>query len=167
MSEREIPGPARGILLGGGALVAAVITLAALAARQDVGRVTDAQVTRGDTPVEVADVRFQDREDGSVAVRDARTGRVVHRLPPGEGNFERGALRALVRIRKVHDIEEPGTFRLTGWRDGRLTLTDPATGTVLDLNAFGPTNVGAFARILDAARSSGDSESAAAVPTGN
>jgi putative photosynthetic complex assembly protein len=167
VSDREVPGPSPRVILGGGALVAAVIALAALASRQDVGRVTDAETTLGGTPVEVAEVRFEDREDGSVAVQDARTDRVVHRLPPGEGNFERGALRALVRIRKVHGIEEPGTFRLTAWRDGRLTLTDPATGTVLDLNAFGPTNVGAFARILEATRPPGDGEPAAAVPTGS
>ncbi len=33
-------------------------------------------------------------------------------------------------------------FRLTRWSDGRLSLDDPATDRHVDLEAFGPTNVG-------------------------
>ena len=37
---------------------------------------------------------------------------------------------------------------LIGRADGRLTLADPATGARIDLEAFGPTNAGVFARLL-------------------
>ena len=39
-------------------------------------------------------------------------------------------------------------FRLALHTDGTLTLEDPATARTLELEAFGSTNSGAFARLL-------------------
>jgi hypothetical protein len=41
---------------------------------------------------------------------------------------------------------------LIGRADGRLTLRDPSTGRIVDLESFGPTNAGEFAHLLAAAR---------------
>ena len=37
------------------------------------------------------------------------------------------------------------------WTRGYVSLEDPATDTVVELTAFGPDNVRAFARLLPAA----------------
>jgi hypothetical protein len=39
---------------------------------------------------------------------------------------------------------------LVGRVDGRLTLSDPQTGRVVDLESFGTSNSGVFARLLAA-----------------
>jgi putative photosynthetic complex assembly protein len=53
-----------------------------------------------------------------------------------------------VRERKLNELGLAGEFRLAAWPDGRLTLTDPSTGRMLGLDAFGSTNREAFARLL-------------------
>lgn len=94
------------------------------------------------------DLLFTDRADGGVIVTDARSGQAIGELAPGEDGFIRGALRGLVRERRIGGIGQEAPFRLTGWSDGRLTLEDPATRTRLDLAAYGTTNAEAFARFL-------------------
>jgi hypothetical protein len=39
-------------------------------------------------------------------------------------------------------------FQLALHTDGRLTLVDPAINRTIELEAFGPANSGAFARLL-------------------
>ena len=92
-------------------------------------------------------LRFEDRPDGSVAVIDHANGRELQTLQ-GEQGFLRGALRALARERRLHALGPQAPFELTARADGRLTLSDTATGARLDLEAFGPTNAGVFARLL-------------------
>ena len=94
------------------------------------------------------DLVFADRADGGVTVSDARDGALVGILAPGEDGFVRGAMRGLVRERRIGGLGAETPFRVTGWSDGRLTLEDPATGTRLDLAAYGQTNAEAFARFL-------------------
>jgi putative photosynthetic complex assembly protein len=92
-------------------------------------------------------LRFEDRADGSVAIIDALSGRELERFD-GEGGFLRGALRALARERRMREIGPEAAFELIGRADGRLTLSDPATGERVDLESFGPTNAAVFARLL-------------------
>jgi putative photosynthetic complex assembly protein len=94
------------------------------------------------------DLRFLDRDDGGVAVYSAPDGRLVHVLPHGTNGFARGVLRGLARDRRRSDIGSEQAFRLVRFADGRLSLDDPATGRRIDLDAFGPTNVAVFARLL-------------------
>ena len=75
--------------------------------------------------------------------------RTVTVLAPGSNGFIRGVLRGLVRERKRRGIGAETPFRLSYLTDGRLLLADPATGRVIDLGAFGPTNTAAFARLLE------------------
>ena len=110
-------------------------------------------IGRADMPTSDAtsqrELRFEDRSDGGVSVIDATTGRVSQVLAPGQDGFVRATMRTLARERKRRDIGPEVPFVLRTHADGRLTLEDPALGRRIDLEAFGPTNAGAFARLLD------------------
>ena len=100
----------------------------------------------------VASVRlgFADIDDGSVSIYDWDSGAELQTLGPGEGSFIRGVLRSLVRERRSRGLLIDDPFRLTRYEDGSLLLADPLTGREIALQAFGPTNLGAFAVLLDA-----------------
>jgi putative photosynthetic complex assembly protein len=134
----------RGPLIGVAALLAFTVAAAGAA------RLWGGPEPVPDVPAAMArDLRFEDRDDGAVTVRDGG-GAMVAVLPPGTNGFIRGALRGLARERRREEASMSAPFRLTDWTDGRLTLEDPATGRTLDLRAFGVTNAGAFARLLTA-----------------
>jgi putative photosynthetic complex assembly protein len=99
--------------------------------------------------VAVRSLRFEDRRDGSVAVLDARNGQQIESIQ-GEAGFLRGALRAMARERRKQGLGSEPAFELIARADGRLTLSDPATAERVDLESFGPTNAGAFRRLLTA-----------------
>lgn len=96
------------------------------------------------------DLRFDDLPDGNIGVFDADTGATLETITPGTNNFMRGILRALVRERRKAGLGSSIPFHLTSRSDGHLLLSDPATGTVLDLGSFGTDNIGVFARLLPA-----------------
>lgn len=100
-------------------------------------------------PVLTRSLRFEDRNDGSVAIIDAPSGQEVQRVE-GEAGFLRGALRAMARERRMRGIGPEAAFELIGRADGRMTLVDPATGQRIDLDSFGPTNAGSFVHLLTA-----------------
>jgi putative photosynthetic complex assembly protein len=99
-------------------------------------------------PVTSRSLRFEDGADGSVIVIDAATGTTAARLT-GEQGFLRVTLRTLSRERKRDGSGSEQPFELTLHADGRLTLIDPSTRKRVDLDSFGPTNAGVFARLLD------------------
>ena len=92
-------------------------------------------------------LRFEDRWDGAVVVREAEDGREVDVLT-GEQGFIRGTLRSFARARRGLGVGPAEPFRLAGWSSGRLTLDDLATGQRVELDAFGSENTAAFARLL-------------------
>ncbi len=111
-------------------------------------RVSGVQIREPDaTTVSSRLLRFQDGPQGSVEAVDAQSGRTVQQFH-GEQGFLRGALRALVRERRMRELGPMLPFELSARADGRLTLTDTATGARLDLESFGPTNAAVFARLL-------------------
>jgi putative photosynthetic complex assembly protein len=93
-------------------------------------------------------LRFEDRADGGIIVRDAEA-QVVRVIEPGADPFVRGALRALVRERRSLGIGPDTPFHLVARANGRLTLIDPSTQRRLDIESFGPAQSTAFARLLD------------------
>jgi len=101
-------------------------------------------------PVQVEELRFEDRLDGAVAVYAGDAARPSFMLPPESNHFLRAFLRALVRERRLQAAGDgPATpFRLSRWEDGRLLLEDPATGRIVDLRAYGETNAEVFAQFL-------------------
>jgi putative photosynthetic complex assembly protein len=133
----------RGMLLAAVAVVGGTLLLASLGHRAPVN-----PAVTGETPVATRDLRFADRDDGAVVVTDARSGAVIEVLPGGSEGFVRGAMRGLVRQRRIagHGPELP--FRLSTWHDGRLTLLDTANGNTMELHAFGRTNAEAFLKLL-------------------
>lgn len=92
---------------------------------------------------------FQDRPDGSIAVLDAASGKQIDAIV-GEAGFARGTLRGFARERRARGIGAQAPIQLIGRSDGRLTLLDPQTGRVVDLEAFGPANADVFGRMLRA-----------------
>ena len=147
----------RGVLLAAGALV--VFSIAAAAAGRLTGLGT-VELPPGVAVVERA-LRFEDDPLGGVRVIDERTGAAVRHIVPGEDGFVRGVLRGFARARRLHGVGTAPPMTLTRWADGRLTLGDPTTGHVVALEAFGPDNAGAFARLLPALRGTGDARAEA------
>ena len=93
-------------------------------------------------------LRFEDRVDGGITVRDARNGAVIGDVAPGTNGFLRSAMRGLVRERKREGIGPQLPFALVIRSDQRLSLEDPGTGRRIDLRSFGPTNAGVFEHLL-------------------
>lgn len=143
MQLHDMPIP-RHVLIAVAALVGFTLTTVAVA------RITDAP-TSSIAQAEVAErvtLTFVDREDGAVEARTME-GTLHAVVPPETGGFVRGVLRALVRERAKFGLDSnAGGFTLNRLIDGHLTISDPATGEMVDLGAFGPTNQAAFAAIM-------------------
>lgn len=95
---------------------------------------------------------FRDAPEGAIAVYDegARAPFVV--LPRENNTFMASALRLMGQSRERRSHAGPETpFVLILWSDGKLSLSDPATGDVLELAAYGATNAKTFAQLLPAA----------------
>ena len=132
----------RGPLLAAGAMVVAVVIAVAAV------RLSGAEIRVPDAPAVVTlQLRFEDRPDGSIAVIRATDNALVDTIT-GQSGFVRGTLRGMARERRRQDFDSGPPFELIGRADGRLTLHDPATGRIVDLESFGPVNAGEFARLL-------------------
>ena len=139
VSRHPLP---RGVVQALAALVA--FTLIGVAAV----RLSGESIRGADAPTaQQRSLRFVDGPGGSVSVIDARTGALIDSVH-GEAGFLRGSLRALARERKKRGLDGGPPFDLIARTDGRLTLSDPATGERLDLESFGPTNAAVYRRWL-------------------
>ena len=131
-----------------GLLIASALMLAAVLTGVTATRLSGTTIRAPDAPaVVVMQLRFEDRADGAVAVTDANTGRLIEAIT-GQAGFVRGTLRGLARERKRNGVGPEPAFELIARADGRLTLSDPTTGRLVDLESFGPVNAGVFARLL-------------------
>jgi putative photosynthetic complex assembly protein len=132
----------RAPLLGAGVLILLALTAAVA------GRVFGPEGMPTPSAVQIQrDLLFADRADGAVVVTDERDNAPVAVLT-GQNGFLRGTLRGMARTRRSEGLGPGQPFRLTGWSDGRLTLTDPATGRHIELEAFGSANEAVFAKLL-------------------
>ncbi|GJE28555.1 photosynthetic complex assembly protein PuhC [Methylobacterium organophilum] len=145
MPDRTHTGPipklaALGIL----GLLGFTMVAAGFGRREDIGRTVLPEAT----PLARLDFRAEDAADGSIALKDAATARLLATIRPGEDGFVRGTLRSLAQARQREGLGRATPFRLTRYDDGRLSLADAATGRSIALEAFGPDNARAFARLL-------------------
>ncbi len=124
------------------------VALLAIIAYALTTRISGESIRVPDAPTLVMrELVFQDQPDGSVAVKDAKTGKTIDAIT-GEAGFARGTLRGFARDRKARGIGPEAPLQLMGRADGRLTLYDPETKRIVDLESFGPTNASVFARML-------------------
>lgn len=152
MSHSHDPSVPRGAVIAMGGLVAISLLL--------VGAVRIGLVPPAASPpteraaakavaVKSRDLVFMDTAAGDVAVRDVATGKVDTAVAAGsKTGFIRGVMRGLARDRHIRSLDGTKPFRLTRWSNGDLTLTDTATGRVIELGAFGETNRAAFEALL-------------------
>jgi len=136
----------RGILIGAAVLIAFAISTTLFGRVSDIG----ALHMPAATAVQTLSLIFEDRDDGSVAVHDASDGAVIYVVDPGVGGFIRATMRGMARERRRMSIGERPPFLLTRWSDGTASLEDKTTGRVINLDAFGSTNAGAFAQLFTA-----------------
>lgn len=94
------------------------------------------------------DIRFEDQVDGSIRVMDAKLREQIGLVAPESNGFLRGAVRGLVRERKLQGLGIEVPFTLAILADGRLVLHDGATGHEIDLASFGSTNAAVFSKLL-------------------
>jgi putative photosynthetic complex assembly protein len=97
---------------------------------------------------EARDLTFVEVDGGDLAIYDAATGDLLESVPPGKDGFIRGVLRTLERERRKHGVALDGPYRVSRRENGRYMLEDQATGFLIDLRAFGPTNEAAVGRFL-------------------
>jgi putative photosynthetic complex assembly protein len=143
--SEQLPRPAligAAILVGFTVLLAATVRLGGF----DIRSLPEPQ------PRVVVDLKFTDLPDGAVAVSDARNNAVLEVIPYGTNGFLRAMMRNLAHDRRRHGIGDTVPFRLLSSAEGRLVLEDPTIGTHIELEAFGPTNAGVFARFLGETR---------------
>lgn len=110
-----------------------------------------AQVSAGASTVESMALRFEDGDRGTVRVYELSEDageHLVHVVPSGEGGFVRGVLRSFARARRARGIGADLPFLLKLQASGTLVLEDPQTDQQIDLQAYGPTNIGAFRAML-------------------
>jgi len=96
-------------------------------------------------------LHFFDMPDGTVHVVDVASGRLIDVIGDGKGAFLRSTMRVMATERENRHMGAAAPFTLEGRADSRLQLVDTATGQVLELEAFGPSNEAVFAKILTAA----------------
>ncbi|MCJ2014992.1 photosynthetic complex assembly protein PuhC [Methylobacterium sp. J-076] len=143
--RRQEVGPVPALLLiGAGALIGFTMLAVAIGRGEGVG------LTQLPAAKALARLDFQaeDQADGSIALRDAGDRHIVAWIRPGEDGFLRGTLRGLAQARQRDGLGREPPFSLTRYDDGRLDLSDEATGRHVPLEAFGSTNAQAFARLL-------------------
>lgn len=139
--------PQRRPAMACGALLVAAMLLVAFG-RPDGKPTTIAQ----DDIQERLELKFEDLPDGTVVAVNAANGAELEKIRPGEGGFIRVTMRSFASERTSRGLDGKQPFDLLRLNDGDLVLTDPMTGRVMLLDAFGPSNEGVFAQLLDKGR---------------
>ncbi len=145
MSAAHRPHSLKVPLIGAGILISFVLTITTIAQATGVGK-WRAEV--GAT-TEALSLAFTDRDDGAVVATDAANGAEVFVFSPDKHGFVRSALRAVARERKLAGFDAEAPFTIARHEDGKLTITDPLTGSRIVLNGFGAPNAAEFAQLFE------------------
>jgi len=89
----------RGVIVAAGLLIAFAISLTLFGHVSDIG----AQHMPDVKAYKVLELRFEDRDDGAVVVRDADDGAQLYVVEPGVGGFIRATMRGMARERHRED----------------------------------------------------------------
>lgn len=125
----------------------ALVSLMLVAAARLTGRPLDSTPPASPIMIERQIVLVTDLS-GTAEVRDVN-GQVIAIMPEGEGGFVAGIHRVIQRERTRYRVEDTGPVLLRAHENGRLSITDPATGWSADLMGFGADNAAAFVRLLN------------------
>ncbi|MGI1662233.1 photosynthetic complex assembly protein PuhC [Palleronia sp. KMU-117] len=80
--------------------------------------------------------------NGNAVLATNEVGETILDTP--QGGFISVVIDGLERARTVHKVEGNPPVILTQYENGRLNLTDPATGWTTELASFGPGNLGVW-----------------------
>jgi putative photosynthetic complex assembly protein len=145
----QIPRPAfwfAGVMIATTLTAAAAVRLGALPVAANPVTMRAATAMQ---PLMVRDLSFVDRPDGGITVTDAKTGTTRHTIAAfSDSGFIRGVLRGMSRDRAMRGVGPTAPYRLAAWPNGQLSLTDPATGRVVELSSFGETNRQTFLALM-------------------
>ena len=136
--------PQRKPAIACGCLIATAVVLVALARHDPVPEIIDPANVK-----HLVELRFSDLPDGTVVASDASTGKEIQRIVPGAGGFIRVTMRSFATERKQKGLGSDVPFTLARMNNGALYLQDGLTGRTMLLNAFGPSNEGVFAELID------------------
>ncbi|MEM6658222.1 MAG: photosynthetic complex assembly protein PuhC [Pseudomonadota bacterium] len=136
----------RVLLVAMGLLVLAVLAVVTYA------RIADVPLSATPPAAEITHERgmilISDGVSGAVSVLSPE-GAVIARLDASQGGFVAGVARVIDRNRAQADLPAHTPVIVTRRANGRLDITDPATGWSADLMGFGADNASRFARLLD------------------
>lgn len=130
------------------AMVVTIVATIALVFSNPAHEITVSAATDRSQALASRDIRFEDQADGSIRVFDAKMSEQIALVAPASNGFLRGAVRGLVRERKLQRLGSDTPFTVAALPDGRLVLHDAATGHEIDLASFGSTNAAVFAQLL-------------------
>lgn len=98
-------------------------------------------VTAPLTPLQTSrQIRFVELPADLLLVQDASTGQPIARINAGQNGFLHAVVHGLSVTRHRAGVALSQPYGLSLYEDGRLVLTDPPTGTSIDMEGFGPTN---------------------------
>ena len=100
-------------------------------------------------PAQSRELRFADRADGAVVVSDAGNGETVKVIEFGQGGFLRATMRRMAKARIAAGVGAEPPFKLVLWENGALSLSDPETGRVAEIQGFGTDHSRIFAEMLE------------------
>ncbi len=131
---------------------AAILAILSLVIAMNLAGTQTVDLTPKRTAVLARPIIFKDAPGGAIAVYDEGAQEPFVVLPREKNTFMASAIRLMGQTREQRSKAGPeAPFILTLWSDGKMSLTDPATGDTLELAAFGPTNAGTFAQLLPTA----------------
>ena len=82
-------------------------------------------------------------------VRDAGSGETVKVIEFGQGGFLRATMRRMAKARIAAGVGAEPPFNLVLWENGALSLSDPETGRVAEIQGFGADHSKIFAEMLE------------------
>ncbi len=146
--SQDLPKP---LLVSAGLLILLAVSLVVIG-----DELPQAAPMSEDIVVSSHDIRLRTLEDGAIqpVLID---GTRLPAIKAEQAGFVSGVMRGLSRGRKLAGSDPDAPYRLSRLRNGRLLLTDTATGTTINLDVFGTDNAKTFAALWEQGEARADS----------